>query len=98
MRRWCGSKMLGGMMSTEKHFDAWSLLVITLTLLLFVTALFAKGFTHDLLLEAGVFLVSAKLILMSYKTSLANATIQQKLDAIQRRVDQPSDTGADRAA
>ncbi|MBW2193070.1 MAG: hypothetical protein JRF27_04690, partial [Deltaproteobacteria bacterium] len=32
-------------------------------------ALFAKGFTQDLLLEAGVFLVSVKLIMMAYHNS-----------------------------
>ena len=37
--------------------------------------LFLKGFTHDLLLEAGVFLVSVKLILMSYRSSLASVKI-----------------------
>jgi len=72
-----------------KHFDAWSLLVMAITLILFVAALFTKGFTHDLLLEAGVFLVSVKLILMAYKNSVATATMQQKLDeihaALQRR-------------
>jgi hypothetical protein len=44
--------------------------VIALTLILFVVALLIKGFTHDLLLEADVFLVSVKLILMSHKNSV----------------------------
>jgi hypothetical protein len=67
----------------------WSLLIIVMTVILFVTALFAKRFTHDLLLEAGVFLVSVKLILLAHKSSVASATMQQKLDeiisAVQRR-------------
>jgi len=54
-----------------------------ITLILFVAALFTKGFTHDLLLEAGVFLVSVKLILMAYKNSVATANVQEKLDKIQ---------------
>jgi len=33
-------------------------------------ALFTKGFTHDILLEAGVLLVSVKLIIMAYKNSV----------------------------
>ena len=53
-----------------KHFDTGSLIVITVTLILFVLALFAKGFTHDLLLEAAVFLVSVKLIMMAYGNSV----------------------------
>ena len=66
----------------RKHFDAWSLAVMIITLILFVGALFARGFTHDLLLEAGIFLVSVKLITMAYKSSVANAAIQEKLAEI----------------
>ena len=66
----------------RKHLDAWSLAVTTITLVLFVGALFAQGFTHDLLLEAGIFLVSVKLITMAYKSSVANAAIQAKLAEI----------------
>ena len=48
-----------------KHFDVGSVFVIIITFVLFALALFTKGFTHDLLLEAGVFLVSVKLIIMA---------------------------------
>ena len=68
--------------SMKKHFDTWSLSVIVLTLILFAVALIEKGFTHDLLLEAGVFLVSAKLVLMSYKHSLATITLEQRVEEI----------------
>jgi hypothetical protein len=34
------------------HFDASSMVVIVLTLALFLVALFMKGFTQELLLEA----------------------------------------------
>jgi hypothetical protein len=71
-----------------KHMDAGSLLVMALTLVLFVVALFTKGFTHDLLLEAGVFLVSVKLILMAYKSSVASIMMPQQLDEIHRAVQQ----------
>ena len=54
----------------RKHFDLGSLIVIVITFILFAVALFTKGFTHDLLLESGVFLVSVKLILMAYKSSV----------------------------
>jgi hypothetical protein len=54
----------------KKYFDTTSILVIAITFILFVAALFTKGFTHDLLLEAGVLLISVKLIMMAYKTSL----------------------------
>ncbi len=45
-------------------------------------ALFAKGFTHDILLEAGVFLVSAKLIMMGYKNSLYIKSVENELKEI----------------
>jgi hypothetical protein len=75
-------------MKARKHFDGWSLLVIAITLILFVAALFAKGLTHDLLLEAGVFLVSVKLILMGYKNSITSDSIQDKLSEIHSSVQQ----------
>ena len=48
--------------SVWTYLDPVSLVVIALTLLLFVIALLVKGFTHDMLLECGVFMVSVKLI------------------------------------
>jgi hypothetical protein len=75
-----------------KHFDFWSVVVIALTLLLFVMALLIKGLTHDLLLEAGVFLVSVKLILMSHKNSVLAIETEKRLDQIYdllRRQDGP---------
>ncbi len=66
----------------KKHFDTGSLVIILLTAVLFIVALFVKGLTKDLLLEAGVLLVSVKLIVMAYKTSLANRAIAQELKEI----------------
>ena len=62
--------------------DPWSVVVIALTLVLFVVSVFVKGFTHELLLEAGVFLVSMKLILMAEKNSLSTRRTGQKLDRL----------------
>jgi len=53
-----------------KYFDNGTIFVIIVTGLLFIVALFVKGFTHDLLLEAGVLMVSIKLIMMAYRNSL----------------------------
>jgi hypothetical protein len=64
----------------HRHFDLGSRLVILITFLLFVAALFFKGFGHDLLLEAGVFLVSVKLIVMAYKSSVAAREMNERLD------------------
>jgi hypothetical protein len=62
--------------------DIGTLIVTLITLFLFVAALFSKGLTHDLFLEAGVFLVSVKLILMVYKNSVSVKSMQEKLDNI----------------
>jgi hypothetical protein len=45
-------------------------------------ALFIKGLTHEILLEAGVFLVSLKLIMMSHKNSLLAKKTQFQLERI----------------
>jgi hypothetical protein len=74
----------------REHVDVASLVAMLVTLILFVAALFSKGLTHDLLLEAGVFLVSVKLMLMSHKNSVAAQKLYQELCAIRALV-QPRD-------
>ena len=66
----------------RKHFDTGSMIVIIVTFLLFIMALFAKGLTQDLLLEAGVFLVSVKLIMMTYHNSVFIKSIENELKEI----------------
>ena len=66
----------------KKNCDAGSLFIILITFGLFAVALFSKGLTHDLLLESAVFLVSVKLIIMSYKNSSAVKTTLKSLDEI----------------
>ena len=70
-----------------KHTDAGSAVTIAITLVLFLIAVFLKGFTHDLLLEAGVFLVSVKLILMSYKNSVSTDSLHRELAEIQAQLE-----------
>ena len=65
-----------------RHFDIGSIVVIAITFVLFAMALFFTGFTHDLLLEAGVFLVSVKLIIMAYKSSVTSEDIHRELKEI----------------
>ena len=69
------------------------MVVIVLTLALFILALVVKGFKHDLFLEIGVFLISAKLVLMAYKISLVNEALKQRLDAIQETLLRMEDSG-----
>ncbi|MBP2669411.1 MAG: hypothetical protein H6Q80_1613 [Deltaproteobacteria bacterium] len=65
-----------------RYFDRASLVVMLVTLVLFVAALFVGGFTHNLLLEAGVFLVSVKLIIAAYKSGVATEELKRKLEEI----------------
>ncbi len=70
------------MLSLWKNLGLGSIAVITVTLILFLSALFVKGFTHDLLLEAAVFLVSVKLIIITYRNSQGVESIEKKLDLV----------------
>lgn len=71
------------MRDIHQHLDPWSRLVILATFAMFVAALFTKGIGHDLLLEAGVFLVSVKLIMMAYRNSVAATELSRRLDRMQ---------------
>ncbi len=70
----------------RNYFDPASMVVILITLVLFIAALFYKGLTHDLLLEAGVFLVSLKLILMSYKNGVFINDLNKELKQIKELI------------
>ena len=69
-----------------RHLDRGSLIVIFITFVLFVGALFAKGLSHDLLLEAGVFLISVKLIIMAYKHSVSTHQLLDRLEELGRAI------------
>ena len=75
-----------------KHFDIGSIIVIIITFILFALALFFTGLTHDILLEAGVFLVSVKLILMAYKTSISSRKIELELKEIKELLKQNNES------
>jgi hypothetical protein len=91
---------------TARHIDTASYVVVAITLVLFIVAAIEKGLTRELLLEAGVFLVSVKLILLSAKSNLAAEQMTERLDAIQVAVERlamlagtpgaPSSGGSDR--
>ncbi len=66
----------------SNHSDIGSSIIIAFTFGLFAAAFLTKGFTHDLLLEAGVFLVSVKLIVMAYKNAMASKKIMKEVHAI----------------
>ena len=60
-------------------------LVIGITFVLFVLALFTKGITHDFFLEAGIFLVSVKLIMANYSEMVVLRRLEGKIDAFLRQ-------------
>ena len=65
-----------------KYLDRGSWFVALLTLVLFIAALFVKGLSHDLFLEGGVFLVSVKIIAMSYKNGIELKALSEKMDKV----------------
>lgn len=70
----------------KKNFDLANFITIALTFILFVIALFVTGFTKGLLLEAGVLLVSIKIILMAAATRDTNKEIIKKLNEINEKL------------
>lgn len=69
------------------HFGHANLVIIILTFILFTVALFVKGFTHDLLIEVAVFLVSVKLILITYGNSKSAKKLEIKLNEMEDKLD-----------
>ncbi len=59
-------------------------IVIAVTAILFIVAIFAKGFTHDLVIEAAVLLVSVKLIIMNQKNKIMEQKILDAIDEIKK--------------
>jgi hypothetical protein len=71
------------MRDISDHLDLGSKVVIVVTFVLFTAAVWMKGIGHEILLEAGVFLVSVKLILMAYKNSVASRQLDARLGRIE---------------
>ncbi len=67
-------------MKVKRYMDIASIVVIIVTLILFVFAFYVKGLTHDILLEAAVFLISAKLILQTYKNGRQTKYLEEQLE------------------
>ena len=66
----------------SKYMDRGSFVVAVITLVLFIAALFSKGISHDIFLETGVFLVSVKIIIMAYRSSVDVNQLDKKIDAV----------------
>jgi hypothetical protein len=80
-------------MTALKSYGPWSAVVIVLTGALFLAALFVKGFTHSLFLEAGVLLVSIKLILMAQKNAKTEESLERHLIRIEELLLARTDSG-----
>jgi Flp pilus assembly protein TadB len=74
------------MPDTRRQLDFGSWLVVIVTFALFLAAIFVKGLGHDLLLEAGVFLVSVKLIMMAYRNSVDATRLHERLDDLHAKL------------
>ena len=72
----------------KSYLDAGSIIIIVITFVLFSIALFTKGFTHDMLLEVGVFLVSVKLIMMAFKNANHSRKLENELIEIKELLKQ----------
>jgi hypothetical protein len=70
------------------------MVIIALTLVLFVIALLVNGFTHDLLQKCGLFLISAKLIMMSHKNGVSARLAEGRLAEIQTLLQTKSEQSA----
>ena len=69
------------------HLDAASRIVIGLTFGLFAASLFVHGLTHDVFLEAGVLLVSIKLILATRRIDQHMAILNDRIGQVQATLD-----------
>lgn len=70
----------------KKHLSTTDIIIIGVTFTLFLIALFVKGLTKDMLLEAGVLLVSVKLIMMNYKTNIKTEKTLEELAEIKGKL------------
>ncbi len=70
------------MLNIRENIDPPSMIVIIITMALFIFALFTTGLTHDLLLEAAIFLVSVKLIILGYQSAVRAQSMDEKLERI----------------
>ena len=74
-------------MRPRRLLDIGSWITIAVTLVLFLMALFVEGLPHDAFLEAGVFLVSVKLVIMTYKNAMASDELKAELRELRKALE-----------
>lgn len=72
------------MEKNKRRIEVASYLTLILTIVLFAVSLITKGFTHELLLESGVFLVSLKLVLSTRKLEIQLEELSEDIKKLQR--------------
>lgn len=78
-----------------KRMDGGSLAVVAITFVLFALSLAINGIGHNILLEAGVFLVSVKLIMMAHKNAVHTEKMEERLDRIVDELRELRNSGRD---
>jgi len=71
----------------QKLLRLASSLTLATTFVLFVAAAFLHGLSSEMLLEAGVFLISVKLVLSTQKSEIVVEELRAKLESIERKLD-----------
>ena len=70
----------------NNRLDFGSALIIVITFILFVVSLFVKGLSHEILLDSAVFLVSVKIIIMSFKNESYIKELSKQLEEIENLI------------
>ena len=78
--------MKNSLLKLRKRLDMGSMAIIFITFTLFVVSLFQKGLTHEILIDTGIFLVSVKLIVMSFRNNLYMKDLNQQLEEIKKLI------------
>ena len=78
--------MKNSLLKLRERLDMGSLVIIFITFTLFVVSLFQKGLSHEILIDTGIFLVSVKLIVMSFKNNLYMKDLNQQLEEIKKLI------------
>ena len=78
--------MKNSLLKLRERLDMGSMAIIFITFTLFVVSLFQKGLTHEILVDTGIFLVSVKLIVMSFRNNLYMKDLNQQLEEIKKLI------------
>ena len=78
--------MKNSLLKLRERLDMGSMAIIVITFTLFAVYLFQKGLNHEILVDTGIFLVSVKLIVMSFKNNLYMKDLNQQLEEIRKLI------------